>query len=117
VPFVISVVTLSLNILCSLSKSPVMSPTESNTRGIALLACMLGGCLLMIPAAWLGNELLIRVELAPWLESVIGIIIAFLPMILLGRFAVKCLDRRYPDSPPGRIPEAHERPSAHRRHR
>jgi len=71
----------------------------------------------MIPAAWLGNEVLvlIRVELADWLESVLGLLIAFLPMILLIRLGAKRLHLRYPDSQPGRIPEAHERPSAHKR--
>lgn len=92
-----------------------MASSESNTRGIALLACMCGGCLLMIPAAWLGNELLLRVELAPWLESVLGIVVAFTPMALLVRLTAKRLHQRFPDSPPGRILEAHERPSTHRR--
>jgi hypothetical protein len=76
---------------------------------------MLGGCLLMIPAAWLGHELLIRVDWAPWLESVLGLVVAFCPMVVLVRIAVKRLHLRYPDSPPGRIPEPHERPSAHKR--
>jgi len=92
-----------------------MTPSESNTRGLVVLACMFGGCILVIPAAWLGNELFRRIDLAPWLESALGIAIALLPMLLLVRFAAKQLQRRYPDSLPTRIPEAHERPSAHKR--
>lgn len=99
------------------SRSLHMSHTESTARGLIFLACVVGGLLLMIPAAWLGHLLLSRVDLAPWLESLAGLGIALFPVILLARIAVKHLNTRFPDSPPGRIPEPHERRSAHKQTR
>jgi hypothetical protein len=88
--------------------------TESNTRALIFFGCISAGLFLMIPAAWIGHTVLESVELSPWLESLLGFIIALTPTALLTRFAARKLDRRYPDSIPGRIPEPHERPSAHR---
>jgi hypothetical protein len=91
-----------------------MESSESNTRSLVFLACMMSGLFLMIPAAWAGHFLLSRVELADWMESVIGLAIALAPLVLLIRFAARRLELRYPDSAPGRIPEPHERPSSHK---
>lgn len=88
--------------------------TESNTRALVFFSCMVAGLILMIPAAWLSNALLGSVDLTPWLESVTGLIIALAPLAVLARVATRKLDQRYPDSVPGKIPEPHERPSAHR---
>ncbi|MGA0332412.1 MAG: hypothetical protein ACO3N7_02100 [Kiritimatiellia bacterium] len=73
----------------------------------------------MIPAMFL-HEALIHVlekwRLAPqgWGRALTGLIFAFTPVTLLTLWANRLLHRKYPDSLPRRIPEPHERPSAHR---
>lgn len=88
--------------------------TESNTRALVFFGCILGGLLLVIPAAWLGHLILDAVEWPSWMESVLGLAIALTPLGVLIRLAAVKLDAHYPDSAPGKIPEPHERPSAHR---
>jgi|GEM_PF-3581076 len=92
---------------------------ESHNRSLIFFGCLIAGLALMIPAAYLHNiciQGLSRFNIIPpgWVQSLTGFGTAFLPMVLLIRRASAYLTKRYPNSPARKIPEAHERPSAHK---
>lgn len=97
-----------------------MNDEEINHRSLALLGCLLAGLALTIPALLLYNGALelgsaYGLELPGWLQSCIGLAVALLPLVLLVRLAAGKLNLRYPETADRRVPEAHERPSAHKR--
>ena len=96
-----------------------MNDEEINHRSLALLGCMLAGLALSVPSLLLYNRLLdaaasAGLAVADWLQSCLGLAAALLPMVLLVRRSARRLNLRYPDTPDRRVPEAHERPSAHK---
>lgn len=93
-----------------------MQPTEEEirTRSLAFLFCLLIG-LPLTPLSLGGFHLLLQAlvgaGLRPpsWLESLLGLTAALLPLLAMVHFTRRWLHRRYPHSASRKVPEAWER--------
>ena len=93
-----------------------MNPSESEIRfrSNLFMACIAVGMGLMPLSLWLYSVLMdaaSHLGLTPpdWLNSVLGLAMAFLPVTVCVQVARRHLRKRYPDSSPRRVPEAWER--------
>jgi len=93
-----------------------MEPSEEEIRhrSNVFMRCMGIGLILMPFSLWVYTWLIsgleaIKVSLPAWFSSVLGLAMAFLPLVVLIQFARRRLNRDYPDSRPRRVPEAWER--------
>jgi len=93
---------------------------ESNHRNTLFMGCLLLGLILTVPAVHLHHGLMQLLERAGhpfpvWFRDFTGLLFAVSPLGYLALITTRHLNRCYPGSPARKIPEPHERPSAHRR--